>query len=309
MALTLRVAAVAAALAGTTILAAPAAAAPLAPAAAASTYFAPSRFDPAADTAQWRCRWNCGWGGRRGWRRNRVDAGDVLIGAAIIGGALAIADSQRRREREREVVVIDRDPRYRDRDADFDRRDERRDDRRTGSSGLDSAVDMCLDRIERDVRVDTIDNARRTASGWEVTGSIFNGAQFNCRIGNDGQIDTISYDGTFGVSSAGAGDWGEPQAYAGQPYAEQPAAGQWDAQSYAAARAGLGGTVRPDLAVQEAGADGAADAAARAMSAAASRAAGTAASTDTAAAPLPAYPGGPIPGEVIPETMEEASGG
>ena len=26
-------------------------------------------------------------------------------------------------------------------------------------------------------------------------------------------------------------------------------------------------------------------------------------------AALPAYPGGPIPGEVIPETMEEASGG
>ena len=301
MALTLRVAAVAAALAGTTILAAPAAAAPLAAEAATSTYFAPSRSDPAAETAQWGCRWNCGWG-RRGWRRNRVDAGDVLIGAAIIGGALAIADSQRRREREREVVVIESDPRYRDRDEDRDRRPEPRDDRRTGSSGLDSAVDMCLDRIERDVRVDTIDNARRTASGWEVTGSIFNGAQFNCRIGNDGRIDTISYDGTFG-----AGDWREPQAAA-----EQPAAGQWDAQSYAAARAGLGGTVRPDLAVQEAGADeavDAADAAARAMSAAASRAAGTAASTDTAAAPLPAYPGGPIPGEVIPETMEEASGG
>ncbi|WP_285709053.1 hypothetical protein [Erythrobacter oryzae] len=297
MAPKLRVAAVAAALAGTTILATPAAAAPLTPETTTSTYFAPSRFDPAADTAQWGCRWGCGWGrgwgggwGRRGWRRNRVDAGDVLIGVAIIGGALAIADLERRRDREREVVVIDRDPRYRDRDADWDRRDQRRDARRSGSAGLDNAVDMCLDRIERDVRVDTVDNVERTASGWQVTGSIFNGAQFRCRIGNDGRIDTVDYDGTFGVSSAGA-DWSEPQAFA-----EQPAAGQWDAQDYAAARAGLGGTVRPDMAVQETAVRGGlAVAPARAPAA--------------SAAALPAYPGGPIPGEVIPETLEEVSGG
>lgn len=283
MALTLRARLLAAALAGTTIFAVPAAAAPLAAATPApSTYFSPSRFDPAADTAQWGCRRGCGWGRRGGWRRNRVDAGDVLIGAAIIGGALAIADSQRRREREREVVVIDRDPRYRDRDADRDRRDTRRDDRRSGSAGLNSAVDMCLDRIERDVRVDTVDNVERTASGWQVTGSIFNGARFECRIGNDGRIDTIDYDGTFGVSSVGAAD------------------GQWDEQSYAAARAGLGGTVRPDMAVQETEVRSG-----LAVAPTPTRAPAAAA----AATPLPAYPGGPVPGEVIPETMEEASGG
>ncbi|MCM0001351.1 MAG: hypothetical protein NBV68_18420 [Erythrobacter sp.] len=292
MAPRLRVAAVAAALAGTTILAAPAAAAPLAQGTATSTYFAPSHYDPAAETAQWGCRWNCGWGrgwGRRGWRRNRVDAGDVLIGAAIIGGALAIANSERRRQRERDVVVIERDPGVPDRDADWDRRDQRRDDRRTGSAGLDSAVDMCLDRIERDVRVDTVDDARRTPSGWEVSGSIFNGAQFRCRIGNDGRIDTIDYDGTFG-----AGDWRDPQASA-----EQPAAGQWGAEAYAAARAGLGGTVRPDMAVQEAEMRGG-------VAVAPTR---PATAPPAAATALPAYPGGPIPGEIIPETMEEATGG
>lgn len=284
MALTLRAAVVAAALAGTTILAAPASAAPLARAstlAATSATFAPSRFDPAADSAQWGCRWGCGWGRRGwhgGWRRNRVDAGDVLIGAAIIGGILAVTNSQRRREREREVVVIDRDPRYRDRD---DRRVERRDDRRAGSAGLDNAVDMCLDRIERDVRVDTVDNVRRDAGGWDVTGSIFNGAQFRCRIGNDGQIASIDYDGTIG-----AGDWREPQASV-----DVPAAGQWDAEAYATARAGIGGTVRPDMAVQETEVRG-----------------GLAAAPSSAAA-QPAYPGGPIPGEVIPETLEEATGG
>jgi hypothetical protein len=274
MALTLRAGLIAAALAGTTILAAPASAATVATETATSTYFAPSRYDPAADTAEWGCRRYCGWG-RRGYRRNRIDGGDVLIGAAIIGGALAIASSQRRRERDRDVVVVDRDQRFRDRD---DRRFERRDDRRTGSAGLDNAVDMCLTRIERDVRVDTVDNVARTASGWQVTGSIFNGARFDCRIGNSGQIDAIDYDGTFGVSSVGAAD------------------GQWDDQSYAAARAGVGGTVRPDLAVQETSSSGGftpAPAPARAASAAA----------------LPAYPGGPIPDEDIPETLEEATGG
>jgi hypothetical protein len=272
MALTFRAAAIAAALTTTTILAAPAAAAPLAQeltSASASSTFAPSRFEPAADTAQWGCRRYCGWGRgwRGGWRRNRVDAGDVLIGAAILGGVFAIANSTRRRERERDVVVIDRDVRYRDAERD-DRRDARRaDDRRTGSAGLDNAVDMCLDRIERDVRVDTVDNVARAASGWQVTGSIFNGARFVCRIGNDGRIDAIDYDGTFGVSSVGAAD------------------GQWDAEAYATARAGIGGTVRPDIAVEEAPV----------------RAASTAA--------LPAYPGGPIPGEDIPETLDEATRG
>jgi hypothetical protein len=273
MALTLRAAAIAAALTTTTILAAPAAAAPLVPQSAPSSYVAPSDHDSAADTAQWGCRRYCGWGGRRGWRRNRIDGGDVLIGAAIIGGAIAIANSTRRRERDRDVVVIDRDPQFRD------RRDDRRADvRRTGSAGLDNAVDMCVERIERDVRIDTVDNVERTASGWQVSGSIFNGARFDCRIGNDGRIDAIDYDGTFGVSSVGAAD------------------GQWDDQSYANARAGVGGTVRPDLAVQETTARGGlavAPTPARAASASA----------------LPAYPGGPIPGEDIPETLEEATGG
>jgi hypothetical protein len=163
------------------------------------------------------------------------------------------------------VVVIDRDPQFRD------RRDDRRADvRRTGSAGLDNAVDMCVERIERDVRIDTVDNVERTASGWQVSGSIFNGARFDCRIGNDGRIDAIDYDGTFGVSSVGAAD------------------GQWDDQSYANARAGVGGTVRPDLAVQETTARGGlavAPTPARAASASA----------------LPAYPGGPIPGEDIPK--------
>ncbi len=291
MALTLRGAALAAALAGTTILAAPASAAPLGnPPLRETPSISPdfSRYDPAADTADWRCRWRCGWGGwgggwgrHRGWRRNRVDGGDVLIGAAIIGGALAIASSNNRRQRERDVVVVERDPRIRDNEWDRDRplRDDRRAaPRGTGSSGLDNAVSMCLDRIERDVRVDTVDNVERTARGWEVSGALFNGAPFACRIGNSGQIDTIDY---------------------GQGFAAPRADGQLSDERYAELRAGLGGSVRPDLAVSEAS-----------MTAPAAPAAPAASAPRSAAATaMPPYPGGPIPGEVIPETLEEASGG
>lgn len=293
MALTFRAGLLAGALATTTLLAAPASAASVTSGVdlgAVSTTFDASRYNPAADTAEWGCRWNCGWGrgrgwGRhRGWRRDRVDAGDVLIGAAIIGGIVAIASANNRREREREVVVVDRDPRYRDRDWNREPDPRYRDDRRaaprgTGSSGLDNAVNMCLDRIERDVRVDTVDNVERTASGWQVSGSLFNGSGFQCRIGNNGQIDAIDYGDGFASRAAA------------------PADGQWSDESYADARARVGGLVRPDLAVSEASAQGT-----ELVTSPPARSA-------SATAVAPAYPGAPIPGEDIPETLEEATGG
>lgn len=283
MALKTRALALAGALAGTTLFAAPAAAAPLSDAptvGAAWAAFDDSRFDPASAAANWHCRWGCGWGGyRRGWRRNRVDAGDVLIGAVVIGGIAAILSADNRRDRERDVVIVERDRDFRDRDWDRDRYDDRRDDRRaaprgTGASGLDNAVNQCLDRIERDVRVDSVENVARTGAGWQVRGSLFNGTGFQCRIGNDGRIQAIDYDGTYG-----AGDWGG----ADGPRSD----GQWSDQGYAGARAALGGTVRPDMAAQQVGGAGA-----------------PVPTGLAAAAPMPAYPGGPIPGEVIPETID-----
>lgn len=291
MALTFRALALASALAGTTLFAVPAAAAPVSSGAAfgaPSTAFDYSRFDPAGDTADWRrCRWNCGWGGgwgrHRGWRRNRVDAGDVLIGAAIIGGIAAIASSNNRRQRDRDVVIVERDVRdVRDADVRYD--DRRIDDRRTatprgtGASGLDNAVNQCLDRIERDVRVDTVENVERTGAGWRVSGVLFNGSSFQCRIGNGGQIDGIDY-----------GDGFRDVGYSAAPADVAPRGeGQWDDQRYSSARASLGGTVRPDMAVQEAS-----------MTSAPATVRTAAATTAMAA-----YPGGPIPGEVIPETVD-----
>jgi hypothetical protein len=286
MALNFRALALAGALAGTTILAAPAAAAPIAAPAtgfgAAPSAFDYSRFDPASTRADWRCRgWGCrGWG-RRGWRRNRIDAGDVLIGAAIIGGIAAIASSNNRRERDRDVVIVERDREWRD---DSRRYDDRRTERRgSGASGLDSAVDMCLTRIERDVRVDTVDNVERTGAGWLVSGALFNGSPFQCRIGNDGRIDGVD----FGGGSFG-GSWGAAPGAAPAPRAD----GQWSDTRYADARAAVGGTTRPDMAVGEA------------MMPASQPPVMAAASTV-----MPAYPGGPIPGEVIPATAPESIDG
>jgi hypothetical protein len=273
MALKTRAPILAGALAVTTFFVSPAAAAtmPETGPATLSAAFDHSRFDPASASADWRCRgWGCGWGHRRGWRRNRVDAGDVLLGAAIIGGIAAIASANNNRTREREVVVVERDVR----NPDWDQRDTRRsDDRRaaprgTGASGLDNAVNMCLDRIERDVRVDTVDNVERTASGWQVSGVLFNGSSFQCRIGNSGQIDGIDYGGGF--------------AFAPTDAAAPRADGQWDDERYANARMALGGTVRPDMAVEGA----------------------VMPAPQAASAPAPAYPGGPIPGEEIPETID-----
>lgn len=287
MALNVRALALAGVLAGTTFAAAPASAATLSGAAfppiSVATSFDHSRFDPADSVAGYHCRrWGCGgWGGgwgRRGWRRNRIDAGDVLIGAVILGGIAAIANSNNRRERDRDVVIVERDQR------DWDRRDDRRlDDRRTGprgtgASGLDNAVNMCLDRIERDVRVDTVDNVERTSVGWVVSGALFNGSPFQCRIGNNGQIDGVDYGN--GLTDIGMADAPLPTA----PRAD----GQWSDERYAAARAALAPEAQPV----------------------------TAPAPQTALAPMsprpeaaPAYPGGPIPGEVIPETAEEANGG
>jgi len=286
MALTIRALALAGALAGTTLFAVPASAAPMASGlalGAPSASFDHSRYDPVSATADWRrCRWGCGWGGRRGWRRNRVDAGDVLIGAAIIGGIAAIASSNNRRQRERDVVIVERDVRQPELRNDDRRYDERRDDRRNtaprgnGASGLDNAVTQCLDRIERDVRVDTVENVERTGAGWQVSGVLFNGSPFQCRIGNSGQIDAIDY-------GSGFRDFG----YA--PASDSRAAdGQWDDQLYANARMAVGGTVRPDMAVQEASMQ---------VETAPVR-------TAAASTAMPAYPGGPVPGEVIPETID-----
>ncbi len=119
-------------------------------------------------------------------RRHRgVDAGDVIAGVLILGGIAAIASAASDNKRERRSYPV-REPRY----------DDRRGNARSGGGqGIDRAVDMCLREIERDVRVDNVDNVSRTGEGWFVTGSIYNGDSFSCQINNDGRVENVSIGG------------------------------------------------------------------------------------------------------------------
>ena len=215
---------------------------------------------PGADTAQEWGRYRRGW--RRCYRRRGIRGGDILAGALVIGGIAAIAsaaNNNRRRERERDVVVVERERDYRYRPE-----NRRSTTRSTNSgSGIDNAVSMCLNQIEQDIRVDSVDGASRVGSGWIVTGSLFDGSGFSCQIDNAGQISGIDYGRGNGVSSVD-----RTQRFA---RVDGRAEGQLTDDRYANARAGVGGTTRPDLAI------------------------------DPNDARQPAYPGGPLPGEEFPE--------
>ncbi|WP_298304283.1 hypothetical protein [uncultured Erythrobacter sp.] len=215
---------------------------------------------PGSDNVQeWRRGWRRGWRGRRYRGRRGIRGGDILAGALVIGGIAAIASAaNNNRRRDREVVVVDR--RVRDRDYDY-RPENRRNTRRstTGGSGIDNAVSMCLNEIEQDIRVDSVDGASRVGSGWIVTGSLFDGSGFSCQIDNSGQISGVDYGRGGGTSSLDST----------QTFAR--AEGQWSDDRYANARADVGGGTRPDLVI------------------------------DPNDERLPAYPGGPLPGEESPE--------
>jgi len=165
--------------------------------------------------------------GRRGYRRHRrVRGGDVLAGVLILGGIAAVASAaSNSRNRNRNEVRNER--------RDDRRYDDRRTNRRSNSgSGIDSAVDQCLNEIERDVRVESVDGASRVASGWLVSGSLFNGTGFTCQIDNNGRIADVSYGGSFG------GPLGSADGSTGN---------QWSDDRYANARAAAG-PQQPDLA-------------------------------------------------------------
>ncbi len=112
-------------------------------------------------------------------RRHRggVSVGDVLVGALIIGAIASAVDSS-----------DDRDARNRDR-RDRDTRYDRRSD---SARGLDRAAQMCVREIERDARVDRVDSVNRTAEGWNVSGSLYNGDGFSCNIDSNGRIESVN---------------------------------------------------------------------------------------------------------------------
>ena len=130
--------------------------------------------------------------GRR-YRRNRVDAGDVIGGILVLGTIAAIASAASNNNKRRETRDYPRDSAPRRGSADTQ-----------GTRGIDGAVSRCVGSIERDVRVDQVDNVSRNASGWQVTGTIYNGDSFSCRIDQNGKIEDIAYGGNYSAQNSAA---------------------------------------------------------------------------------------------------------
>ena len=126
------------------------------------------------------------------YRRHRgIDAGDVLTGVLIIGGIAAIASAASDRSDRRRAERT----RYRESNP-----------RASVDRSIDRAINGCLSRIERDVRVEAVNTVNRTADGWDVAGTLYNGEGFSCRMDDRGRVDGISY----GARTAQA-DYGQMQ--------------------------------------------------------------------------------------------------
>lgn len=178
-----RIAAFASLTAAVSMAATPIAAAEIPIAPAGEPYATPGVFDADSENVQRHRYYRY-----RHRHRNRVDAGDVIAGVLILGGIAAIASAASRNDRDRRY----REREYR-RDRNYDYRERRDSSRYDGARGIDRAVEMCVSRIERNVRVNSVDSVDRTGEGWRVTGRLYNGESFNCSIGSDGRIEGVAY--------------------------------------------------------------------------------------------------------------------
>jgi len=177
----------------------------------------PTPADHAASAYEGDIAHNHRWG--RGWRRDRVDAGDVLAGVLILGTVAAIA-SAASKDNDREERVPP--PPYRDDSYGYETNTYERDGR-----GLDRAVDMCVDEIERGQdRVAGVDGANRNGEGWTVSGALEGGAGFTCRIDNMGRIRAIDIGGARADYAPAENNQYADDVYARARVAQGGAAGQ-----------------------------------------------------------------------------------
>jgi hypothetical protein len=142
------------------------------------------------------------WGGG-GWGRghDRVDAGDIFTGILIIGGIAAIASAASKSAKDKRERESRQDERYDDRDegrnssADYARDDNRSVSVNSGT-GLDNAVNRCVDEVGRgSTTVEEVESVNRDAEGWRVTGSTGGGGNFSCTVDRDGRIRNVNIDG------------------------------------------------------------------------------------------------------------------
>lgn len=148
-----------------------------------------------------------GWGGWGGWghrHRDRIDTGDVLAGILIIGGIAAVASAasnankNKQRDRDRDYRYPERDyPQARERSggyADNDRGE--RQDWRGTNTGIDGAIDRCMDEVARgSAKIEEVDSVNRDGDGWRVQGRMSGGGDFSCSIDGDGRIRNVNIDG------------------------------------------------------------------------------------------------------------------
>jgi hypothetical protein len=181
------------------------------------------------------------------WRRHRhgggIDGGDVLAGVLILGGIAAVAGAIENNKRDDDYRDYPPPPQPQGR---YDYRD-------TGSqgtsssTGLDRAADICVDAIERTSDpVGSVDSVRRGPSGWDVDGTLQNGAPFACKIGNNGQIEDVRIDNAYSGAAYGSDQpsYDDEPAYDGtgednRPYYDEQSSadGQYDDETYARLRA------------------------------------------------------------------------
>jgi hypothetical protein len=142
------------------------------------------------------------WGGW-GRHRDRIDTGDVVAGILILGGIAAVASAAsnaKKKQRDRDDYRYpDNDyPQQRERSGGYadDDRSERRDTRSGNGTGIDGAIDRCMDEVSRgSTKIDEVDSVNRDGDGWRVQGRTSGGGNFSCSIDGDGRIRNVNIDG------------------------------------------------------------------------------------------------------------------
>ena len=109
--------------------------------------------------------------------RDKIDAGDIIAGAVILGGIAAVASAVGKKDRYRDGYRYGDNYRYRDRDYRYGDRYDRGDYRRGNAR---RAIKKCISAVERDARqagyrfadVTEIRDVDRERHGWEVKGRL-----------------------------------------------------------------------------------------------------------------------------------------
>ncbi|MEM1196562.1 MAG: hypothetical protein AAGH57_10700 [Pseudomonadota bacterium] len=137
-----------------------------------------------------------------------------------------------------------------------------------GSIALEGAVERCTEVIAIDDSVSDIDGAVRTRNGWSVRGRLKDGQEFTCRVNRNGQIEALN-NGDFTKAA--------PRPVESQRASTpQRAAGQWNDDRYAEARAAIAGQSQRFAYAEPADGEPL---------------------VPLTSDRMPAYPGGPVPGQ------------